>query len=457
MNLTRRQFSLIAGTAMNLLGAEDLRIVMARRKPSDQWSEYPTRTLDRVTGFQPLVQALKTDPYGGRLDRKQRASGFFHPAKLGGRWYLIDPGGNPYIQAGICSLAPGGSATNRKNLEARFGTPEKWADKTSDLLRSNGFTGCGGWSDVGLLRTAPHRLVYCTTGNFMGDFGRSQHLTHQQAGHLGYANDLIPVFHPGFEAACDAAAQKLAAAKEDPFLLGHFTDNELPAPPDLLDRALRLGAEDPGRKAAEKWLATSKSGGTGDPGDDDREAFRGFVYDRYFRVTTAAIRKYDPNHLCLGPRMHGPFLKSAPVMQAAGRYLDALSLNVYNYWTPPAELTAMWAGQSGKPFLVTEWYTKGEDSAYPNTSGAGWNVPTQRDRGWFYQNFTLALLESKNCIGWHWFKYLDNDPDDLTTDPSNRDSNKGLVNLRYQPYADLVAAMKSLNANIYALADHFDR
>jgi len=33
----------------------------------------------------------------------------------------------------------------------------------------------------------------------------------QQAGHLGYANDFIPVFHPDFESACDAAAQKLAA------------------------------------------------------------------------------------------------------------------------------------------------------------------------------------------------------------------------------------------------------
>jgi hypothetical protein len=457
MNVTRRQFSLFAGAVMNLLRAEDLRMVKARRKPTDEWHEYPTRTLDRLTGFQPLAEAPKTDQYGGRLDRKQRASGFFYPAKLGSRWYLIDPAGNPYIQAGICSLTTGRSATNRTNLQTKFGKAEKWAAQTSDLLRSNGFTGSGGWSDVDVLRTAPHRLAYCTTGNFMGDFGRSHHLTHQQAGHLGYANDFIPVFHPDFEAASDSAAQKLTATKDDAFLLGHFSDNELPAPPDLLDRGLRLDSDDPGRKAAEKWLAERKPGGAGNPSDDDREAFRGFVYDRYFQVTTAAIRKYDPNHLCLGPRMHGPFLKSAPVMQAAGRHLDALALNVYNYWTPPTELMTMWSGQSGKPFIVTEWYTKGEDSGYPNTSGAGWNVPTQRDRGWFYQNFTLALLESKNCIGWHWFKYLDNDPDDLTTDPSNRDSNKGMVNLRYEPYADLVAAMKSLNANIYALADYFDR
>jgi hypothetical protein len=256
MNLTRRQFSLIAGTAMNLLGADGPRIVKSRRKPSDQWSGHPTRTLDPVTGFQPLAEALKTNSCGGRLDRKQRTAGFFHPAELGGCWYLIDPPGNPYC----CSLAAGRSATDRKNLEARFGTPEKWADETSDLLRSNGFTGCGGWSDVDLLRTEPHRLVYCTTGSFIGEFGRSQHLTRQQANHLGCANDFIPVFHPNFEAARDSATQKLAAAKEDPFLPGHFTDSELPAPADLLDRAPGIDVDDPVRRAASRPFAASPAG-----------------------------------------------------------------------------------------------------------------------------------------------------------------------------------------------------
>ena len=45
----------------------------------------------------------------------------------------------------------------------------------------------------------------------------------------------------------------------------------------------------------------------------------------------------------------------------------------------------------------------------------------------------------------------------MAADPSNRDSNKGLVNLRYELYPDLLAAMNSLNANVYALADHFDK
>lgn len=35
------------------------------------------------------------------------------------------------------------------------------------------------------------------------------------------------------------------------------------------------------------------------------------------------------------------------------------------------------------------------DSGMDNTSGAGWVVRTQAERGAFYQSFTLALLKSK--------------------------------------------------------------
>jgi len=107
--------------------------------------------------------------------------------------------------------------------------------------------------------------------------------------------------------------------------------------------------------------------------------------------------------------------------------------------------------------LITEWYAKGADSGLANLTGAGWTVPTQRERGYFYQNFTLALLESRVCVGWHWFKYMDNDPTDTKTDPSNRDSNKGMLTVTYQPYSPLLEAMRQLNAAAYPLTEHFDR
>jgi hypothetical protein len=96
------------------------------------------------------------------------------------------------------------------------------------------------------------------------------------------------------------------------------------------------------------------------------------------------------------------------------------------------------------------------DSGMPNTGGAGWIVKTQADRGRFYQNFTLGLLESKVCVGWDWFKYIDNDPDAKGTDPSNRDSNKGIVSNRYEPYAPLLDAMKQMNLRTYSLIEHIE-
>jgi hypothetical protein len=91
-----------------------------------------------------------------------------------------------------------------------------------------------------------------------------------------------------------------------------------------------------------------------------------------------------------------------------------------------------------------------------NESGAGWTVKTQRDRGLFYENYTLGLLAAKTCVGWHWFKYQDNDPENLKVDPSNRDSNKGIETNRYEPYPELTDRMRRINQRVYRLIEHFD-
>ncbi|MFH0908118.1 MAG: agarase, partial [bacterium] len=134
-----------------------------------------------------------------------------------------------------------------------------------------------------------------------------------------------------------------------------------------------------------------------------------------------------------------------------------ISINYYDAWTPhPVSLKA-WEQWAGKPLMITEFYVKGADSGLPNKSGVGWIVKTQNDRGLFYQNFTLGLLESGVCVGWHWFKYMDNDPSDRSADPSNRDSNKGIVTSRYVEYAPLLDRMAELNMQVYDLADYLDK
>ncbi|MCD6393771.1 MAG: hypothetical protein J7M40_09705 [Planctomycetes bacterium] len=209
---------------------------------------------------------------------------------------------------------------------------------------------------------------------------------------------------------------------------------------------------------AKRWLSKRKgrTAVLADVTDRDRVEFIGHMFDQYFKLTTAAIRKYDPNHLCLGSRFHGTATRIPTVFKAAGKYLDVVGVNYYHSWTPDPERMAMWVKESGRPFMITEWYAKGADSGLANTTGAGWLVKTQKDRALFYQNFSLGLMESKNCVGWHWFKYVDNNPNDTSVDPSNRNSNKGVVTFDYKPYTELLDEMKRLNDNVYPLIDYFD-
>ena len=112
--------------------------------------------------------------------------------------------------------------------------------------------------------------------------------------------------------------------------------------------------------------------------------------------------------------------------------------------------------------MITEFYTKAGDSGLGNTTGAGQFVATQTERGMFYQNYTLRLLEAKNCIGWHWFQYLDNDPRNAVTpegkvrDVSSADSNKGIFSNEHEEYTECTKYMAEINLNAYRLIDYFD-
>ncbi len=221
---------------------------------------------------------------------------------------------------------------------------------------------------------------------------------------------------------------------------------------------LELPPAEAGHVAAKAFL-TKRHGASATATDitpQDEGDFLELMAARYFETVSRAIKKHDPNHLYLGSRFYQTDLRCPELFRACGPHVDVVSVNWYRAWTPDAEKLAMWERESGRPVLITEWYAKGADSGMTNNSGAGWLVRTQRDRGLFYQNFTLALLESRVCVGWDWFRYMDNDPEEKKVDPSNRDSNKGIVNNRYAPYAPLLEAMRELNLRAYALVDFFD-
>jgi hypothetical protein len=439
-------------------------VVQSRRNAdSTTWNSYVAKTVDRLPGFE-ISPAPGTGRYGGWTTSQYDATGFFRVEKVGGRWWIIDPEGYPYIHRGIAVFRPGTSDLQKATLAARYGSVNDWVRKEAELLRQYGFNGTGAWSNVDLLREEEIPLAYTVIVSPMGQY-RSDHRRaygeYEMAGWQGYRYDLAMVFDPEFDEYVERSIAPIAAYADDPWLLGYYTDNEIPWKNDALDRHLRyLGEDEPGYVAARAWLdeRRGKDSSLDDVTDEDRLAFTGFYFETYMRKVTDAIRKYDRNHLYLGSRFNQEReeLSNPEMFRVAGEYMDIISINHYRKWEPSQEIMANWEAWSGRPFLITEWYVKGEDSGLPNRSGAGWNVPTQRDRGYFYQNFVIELLKSKANVGWHWFTYQDNDPLDLTTDPSNRDSNKGIVDSAYDPYLPLLEEMKSVNDNTYNLIRYFD-
>ena len=424
------------------------------------YAPFETRTVENLAGYTAPDKQPALSKYGGWLGHKVKATGFFQVTKVGDRWWGVDPEGNLYINVALNSISIGKSDRNKKAVSEKFGSNEKWISKTLEILEENGFNCAGSWSDakaiIGANQTAKRPFAYTINWNFMSTYGKERGGTFQQPGHTGYPNDAIFVFDPGFEAFCDRHARKLLDTKDDPNLFGHFSDNEMPFKLKSLDNFLALPESEPGHQAAVKWL--KEKGITGDQiTGQHREEFMALVGEKYFSTVSKAIKKYDPNHLYIGARFYSEEKNHAEFMKSAGKYLDLISNNYYNYWTPDSTQMADWTAWTGKPFIVTEYYTKGEDSGMPNQSGAGWIVRTQRDRGLFYQNYNLALLESKNCIGWHYFKYQDNDPTAKGVDPSNIDANKGIVDNDYNLWTPMTNLMKELNTQVYSIISHFDK
>lgn len=456
-------FSLVSGFCF----AQEPRTVESRvNAGSEEWTEYEVETVDALKGFRYRKDDPETDVYGGWMTGRQEATGFFRTQKIDGRWWFIDPDGYPYIFKGIAVFSMGGSDRQAKALSDTFGTPENWAEDQQDMLRSYGFNGLGAWSAVDLVRNSPHPMPYTVIVSPMGmyksvhqkKFGGKYH----QAGWQGYRFDLAMVFDPEFDKYVEKAISPIAKYKDDKYLVGYFTDNELPWVNDALDRHLTLLAKDePAYLAVREWFDARK-GKYADPEDitdEDRKAFQTFYFETYMKKVSAALRKYDPNHLYLGCRFnqHKEEMASREIFEVAGKYADVISINHYRLWEPRQDWMLDWGEWSGKPFIITEFYVKGEDSGLPNNTGAGWNVRTQEERGLFYQNFVIELLRSRNCIGWHWFTYMDNDPQNLKTDPSNRDSNKGIVKWNFEKYEPVLDEMKQLNDCTYNLIQYLDK
>ncbi len=431
---------------------------------------YDTRTLSALTDF--TSTEVKFDQYGGLMDEslKQEATGFFYTEKIGDRWWLIDPLGYPcYIKGMSCiDYAYQGSKAQEAAMLEKYGSASKWAEQTADHLKNDLYFNIEANSSI-------HRS---TSGNapfprqiplsFASEYGKYLGVDAYTGGSTAFSeNNTMPVFDPGFEMYANQTAQRVRSNGygNDPMVLGYTTDNELPLKIDIIYDYLTLDyrKEVNHYSYACAWHFLTEMTGKQNPTTEDvteeiEQLFLAFLYDRYFDVVTTSLRRADPNHMIMGSRFLTACKDATWLFRFVSPYLDCITINWYYDWEIDEDVLYNYATNATVPFIVTEFYAMGQENEgnLSNSSGAGFTVKTQEERGYFYQNFTLRLLESKNCIGWYWFQYIDNDPKNNSGDSTSVDSNKGIVSNGHNEYTELTSAMVEINRNVYGLISYFD-
>ncbi len=415
---------------------------------------------------------------------RSKATGFFRVEKIGPRWWVMDPKGHAFYVVGTdhvnynahwCEKL--GYAPYSRNVQAKFGSEDKWAASAVERLKAWGFNTLG----AGHSESTRHRGLVHTAFLSLGTAFTAYGDIAPRTTWTGFPD----VFDPRFAQFCAIEARKQCAPhRNDPWLLGYFLDNELEwfgkngTETGLVDETMKKPADHPAKRAFVNLMrerrrsveALNKAWGASFASWDelaaanavpstsealkDRQAFVRLIAERYFSITCAAIRQSDPNHMILGCRFAG---FAPPIWDIAGRHLDIVSVNYYgnvdfdrNRTTDMPAAMARYHRDSGRPLLITEWSFPALDAGLPSRHGAGQRVPTQRDKARAYAIYQTALFAMPCMVGSNYFMWVD-EPELGISSTFPEDSNYGLVDVNDRPWPELTAMAAKLNPRAVAI------
>ena len=446
------------------------------------WKSDKARLVHYLDGYTPEAicdeqyNAL-TNKWGSSLKMERKsATGHWRTLKIDGRWWVVDPDGYLSYIRGVNSFRQGKSERNKTSFKERFnGDEQVWVEISRKELAGTGFHSVGAFSSespvVRYNRSHPDTpLTICAFFKFLEAFKQQNGLP-WPCGSKSYSTGLV--FNEGWPKWCQAYIKGKAfdRYRKDPSCIGFFSDNEINfnhgSKVNLLKDFLNISDhKDAAYKGAAEFMADK-----GLPADATKvtaalsNEFAGLVARKYYQAIREARDEGAPGLMYMGSRLYSSSQFNEWVIKAAGDNCDIVSINYYHRWCPNDfqryikkdtydHVTDFWDWEkwTDAPIMATEFYTKGvDDSDLSNNSGAGWCVHTQHDRALAYQHLTLGLLEQKNCVGWLWFKYQDDDFGEY-----KEPSNKGLYDNYYNMFPILGKYMREVNFNVYDLIRYFD-
>ncbi len=391
-------------------------------------------------------------------------AGGYGTARQDGAWWLTMPGGPRFFSIGADTVN-GGDKHYRENgyyWEKYYPDQAAWAEAAQGRLYAWGFNTRGGWSDP----TTAMRLPLVPEI----DLGRNSRL-----------HWFDPFAPDAQEIATARAIQLVAPYKDNPAVIGYFTDNEVGWWNAPLFRWY-LGNEWAVYTKRFLWrmiydyyqgdwrrLLVDFTPGQGiDSFEDLKEGraqlrlrpgghgialiqrFTAACAGRYYELVYKALKAADPDRLVMGDRL--PLYYNQDAVLASRGFLDVLSTN-YNVdapdgWVAPYYFDGL-AGLTDVPVLISEFFFAADENRSGNVNnGHLMHVATQAERAVGAAAAMRNFASFKNIAGVHWFQYYD-EPSGGRGDGEN--FNMGLVDINDVPYEGLVAALAAANRDVPAL------
>ncbi len=442
--------------------------------------------------------------YGGWKDGpRAKATGFFYPAKHGGKWWLVDPEGHLFFSHGIDCVNertatplddhdrwwqdfPGNRPEFKEffgrtghvvrdyykgkrpqtfnfggaNLRRKYG--QTWREQVAATahrrLRSWGLNTIGNWSDsrIYLLKKTPYCVAIHASGPPI-------------EGSRGYWGKFKDPFHPDFARNLKTRmAREVGRSAGDPMCIGYFVDNEIAWGNDtsLAVASLASPPEQPAKKAfitdlKARYRTIGKlnaawgtkhaswdalAAGTAAPDRKraaaDLHAFYDRVAEQYFKTCRAAVKAVAPNNLYLGCRFAWVNDRAAAV---AARYCDVVSYNQYKRSVADFKMPA----GIDKPVIIGEFHFGALDRGMFHTGLVP--VPSQAARAEAYRSYVRGAVANPQIVGTHWFKYQDESTTGRALDGENYQI--GFLDVCDTPYPETIAACREVGYDLYPSKD----
>ena len=390
----------------------------------------------------------------------------FSIQKSDGISWLAEPNGERFFSLGVCVVNQGAS---REQFTAanpgyaafqHYANSNRWAEATLRRLRSWRFTTVGGWSDYAALQQCHDADVAFIPVLAVGMRCGVPWLDM-------WDTNIIAQMH-------QIAHDQILPLRDDPRLLGYYSDNEMGWWNATLFKMTLEQAPTSGQRQRliqllretyhNDWselLKDFEPEGVGSFEELDRRGmlylrpgsqgiriyrrFLGLMAERYYSLVREIIRTYDPRGLILGDRYQSFYYPE--VARASAPRVDAASMNLNAAWNdgtfPRFYLDTLHA-LTGRPVIVSEFYMAANQnrSGDKNDSSTFPVVATQKERAAGFRNTVEALAQTPYVVGADWFQYYD-EPTHGRDDGEDYDF--GLVDIHDEPYASLTKAARSLD------------